>query len=125
MFTRALRIMLVMLTLGAVLHAGDIEGTVVIQRKLTKRKVTSSADPYQRGGVVELGSDQEQDPLAFERSHVVVYLEGDLPSHGVTAELDQQNRRFSPVRKPFTTSSRCLKQSRSILAIIPRTTPAS
>jgi plastocyanin len=96
MFTRALRIMLVMLTLGAVLHAGDIEGTVVIQRKLTKRKVTSSADPYQRGGVVELGSDQEQDPLAFERSHVVVYLEGDLPSPGVTAELDQQNRRFSP-----------------------------
>jgi len=96
MRTRALRLMLVILTLGPSLRAGDIEGTIVIQRKLTKRKVTSSADPYQRGAVVELGSDRGQDPLAFERSHVVVYLEGDLPSAAVTAELDQQNRRFSP-----------------------------
>jgi plastocyanin len=45
---------------------------------------------------VELRSDKDQDPLAFERSHVVVYLEGNLPSDKLTAELNQQDRRFSP-----------------------------
>jgi plastocyanin len=97
MVGRALSSVLLILMAGSLLRAGDIEGTVVIERKLTKRKVTSSTDPYQRGPAVELGSDQEQDPLAFERSHVVIYLEGDFPSDGVTTvELNQQNRRFSP-----------------------------
>src|SRR5215467_10050094 len=96
MFTRALSFLLMTLTAGPMLHANEIEGTIVIQRRLTKRKVTSSADLYQRGRSVELGPDREQDDLAFERSHVVVYLEGNLPSEKITTELNQQDRRFSP-----------------------------
>src|SRR5215831_5963069 len=95
MLTRALGALLPILMVAPSLRASDIEGTASIQRRLTKRKVTSTADPYQRGVAVELGSDKEQDPLAFERSHVVIYLEGHLPSVKVTAELNQQDRRFS------------------------------
>jgi len=94
---RALRLMLVILTFLPSLRAGDIEGTIIIQRKLTKRKVTPSADFYQRGAAVELGSDPDQDPLAFERSHVVIYLDGNFGARGNnTAELNQKDRRFSP-----------------------------
>jgi plastocyanin len=91
-----LRVGLLTLLLSPSLRASEIEGTINIQRKLTKRKVTSSADAYQRGAAIELHSDKDQDPLAFERSHVVVYLEGNLPSDRVTAELNQQDRRFAP-----------------------------
>lgn len=94
--TRAVGVLVVSLVAGLSLRASEIEGTVVIQRRLTKRKVTSSADLYQRGTAVELGSDQEQDALAYERGHVVIYLEGNLPSEKLTAELNQQDRRFSP-----------------------------
>jgi plastocyanin len=46
---------------------------------------------------VELGTDPVQDPLAYERSHVVVYLEGaNLPSRVITATMEQKNRRFIP-----------------------------
>jgi plastocyanin len=96
MFNRTLSIVLLLLTVAFPLRAGDIQGTVVIQHKLTKRKVTPSASLYDRGMAVELGTDQEPDPLAFERSHVVIYLEGDFPSKEVTTELNQENRRFSP-----------------------------
>jgi plastocyanin len=96
MFGRALSSVLLILAVGSFLRAGDIEGTIIVQHKLTKRKVTASADLYQRGTSVELGSEQEQDPLAYERSHVVVYVEGALPSRPVSAELSQQDRRFTP-----------------------------
>lgn len=45
---------------------------------------------------MELGSDREEDPLAFERSRVVIYLEGQLPSKPATATMEQKNRRFVP-----------------------------
>jgi plastocyanin len=96
MFGRALGSVLLIVTVGSLLQAGDIEGTIIVQHKLTKRKVTSSADLYHRGPSVELGSDRVQDPLAFERSHVVVYVEGNLPSKAVSTELSQEDRRFSP-----------------------------
>ena len=96
MLTRAIGVVLSVLALGPSLRASEIEGTIKIQRRLTKRRVTSGADLYQRGVAVELGSDKEQDDLAFERSHVVIYLEGHLPSEKITAELNQQGRRFSP-----------------------------
>ena len=96
MLTRAISVVLAILTLGPSLRAGEIEGTINIQRRLTKRKVTSAADQYQRGVSVGLGPDKEHDPLAFERSHVVIYLEGHLASEKITAELNQQDRRFSP-----------------------------
>src|SRR5580692_11470326 len=56
--------------------AADITGTVVIERKLTRRSVTVSASAYQRGVAVPLNSTLVEDPLAFERSHVVVYIDG-------------------------------------------------
>jgi plastocyanin len=89
--------MLVLILVTALsLRANDINGTIVIQQKLTKPRVTPAGDLYERGAAVQLGSDQQQDPLAYERTHVVIYLEGDSPSQGVTADLSQQDRRFTP-----------------------------
>jgi plastocyanin len=80
-------------------HAGNIEGTVVIKKKLTKRRVTAEVPMYERGPAVELGADQESDPLAFERSRVAVYLEGRLQEQvpaPAAAKMEQTDRRFSP-----------------------------
>lgn len=77
------------------IHATDIEGTVVIKRKLSKRVVTASAGAYQRGAAVELGAE-ELDALGFERTHVVVYIEGQFPPRPITARMEQKNRRFVP-----------------------------
>ena len=89
----------VALAAAATMHGERIDGTVVIKKKLTKRRVTAEVPMYQRGAGVALAADPEQDPLAFERSRVAVWLEGPLakdePS-GVVARLDQTNRRFSP-----------------------------
>src|SRR5579871_4039122 len=78
------------------LHANDITGTITIQHKLTKPRVTPTGDLYERGTTVPLGADQQQDPLSYERTHVVIYLEGDFATHGVNAEQDQLDRRFTP-----------------------------
>jgi plastocyanin len=54
---------------------------------------------YQRGASVELGADAEVDPLAFERSHVAVYIEGHPSSTAtgtVKASIEQKDRRFVP-----------------------------
>ena len=93
---------LVLLSLAtSVLHASDIEGVVVVKHKLTKRKITSAANAYERGVVAgsETAADSKEDPLAFERSHVVVYLEGNLPSRAAAAPvvaMEQENHRFLP-----------------------------
>jgi plastocyanin len=76
------------------LRAADIEGTIVIKHKLTKRRITAPVSIYERGTSVELGSGQALDSLAFERSRVVVYLEGDFPSQPSTAVLEQKSRQF-------------------------------
>jgi plastocyanin len=90
-------------------HAESIEGTVVIKKKLTKRRVTAEVPMYERGTAVELGADPVQDPLAFERARVAVYLEGRLSPPATGSEIakpeiakpemvkmEQTNRRFSP-----------------------------
>ena len=83
---------------AAVLGA-DIQGTIIIDRKLSRHNVTASVGMYQRGVAVELGADGDADPLAFERSHVAVYLE-DGPKSPVTespkASIEQRDRRFAP-----------------------------
>jgi plastocyanin len=87
---------------GADIHgitAGTISGTITIDRKLTRHNVTASAGMYQRGASVELGADADEDPLAFERSHVAVYIEN--ASSPATAEpgmvsIEQRDRRFVP-----------------------------
>jgi len=81
-------------------HGAQIEGAVVIKKKLTRRRVTAEVPIYQRGTAVALTSDpEEEDPLAFERSRVAVYIDGplikDAPS-GITARMEQTNRRFVP-----------------------------
>lgn len=96
MLPRALSLAVLVCILVPSVRAGDIHGTVLIEHRLTKRKVTPSADLYQRGTPVPLAQDQQQDALAFERTHVVVYLEGDQASQPIVAELDQKDRRFTP-----------------------------
>jgi plastocyanin len=85
---------------GAALLAGaDINGTIIIERKLTHRNVTASTGMYQRGVAVQLGADADDDPLVFERSHVAVYIEGALGSSGsgvAKASIEQRDRRFVP-----------------------------
>ena len=87
------------LVAATVLAGADIHGTIIIDRKLSRHNVTASMGMYQRGVAVELGADGEVDPLAFERSHVAVYLEGG-PKSPVTeftkASIEQKERRFVP-----------------------------
>ena len=87
------------LAAAAMLAGSDIHGTIIIDRKLSRHNVTASAGMYQRGVAVELRADGEADPLAFERSHVAVYLEG-APKSPATeiakASIEQKDRRFVP-----------------------------
>src|ERR1700722_9078090 len=79
--------------------AESIEGTVVVRKRLTKRRVTASVPIYERGPAVELDADTEADPIAFERSRVAVYVEGQLTKASANqpaAVMEQLNRRFSP-----------------------------
>jgi plastocyanin len=79
-----------------------ISGTIIIKRKLTKRNVTPEVSVYQWGTEVKLGKDADADPLVFERSHVVIYLEGPGPSaptptaNAAPVQISQINRRFFP-----------------------------
>jgi len=81
-------------------HAETIEGTVVIKKKLTKRRVTAQIPMYERGPAVDLGADHEGDPLALERSRVAVYLEGQFAPEAqatpLVVKMEQSNRRFAP-----------------------------
>jgi plastocyanin len=77
-------------------QAAEIQGTVLIERRLTKRRVTLPVSSYERGVAVSPESGAGGDGLAFERTHVVVYLEGDLPSAPSTATMEQRNKQFVP-----------------------------
>jgi plastocyanin len=98
MIIRSFFLSLAAVFIKASLCAGTIEGAVVIKKKLTKRRVTASVPLYERGPAVELAVNGEEDPLAFERSRVAVYLEGGLPPAAPAAlvRMEQTNRRFSP-----------------------------
>jgi plastocyanin len=90
---------LILLALLPHLHAESLNGTIVIKKKLTKRRVTATIPMYERGPVVGLDSSPEKDPIAFERSRVVVYLEGILaasPNPAPAVKIEQVNRQFSP-----------------------------
>jgi plastocyanin len=96
-----LRILISIAALAASAQAQNITGTILIEKKLTKRRVTPSVSIYQRGTAVELGKDAEEDPLEFERSRVVIYLEGPSPASIDSAsagpfKIQQLNRRFTP-----------------------------
>jgi plastocyanin len=80
--------------------AQDITGTILIKKKLTKHSVTTPVSVYQRGTAVKLGKETEEDPIAYERLRVVLYLDGagpapdDPESHAL--QLQQLDRRFLP-----------------------------
>lgn len=83
------------------LNAQAITGNIQIEKRLTKPSVTASVSVYQRGTTVKLGKDAEDDPIAYERSRVVVYLEGPVTAgHGTdeaeNEQIEQLNRRFVP-----------------------------
>ncbi len=82
--------------------AQDITGTILIKKRLTRPSVTAPVSVYQRGVTVELGGDAEQDPLVYERSRVVIYLEGQIPAAASSSspapaeQVQQLDRRFTP-----------------------------
>jgi len=83
--------------------AQEVTGTILIKKRLTRPSVTAPVSVYQRGTAVKLGADAEQDPIAYERSRVVVYIEGagpaapDTTTPGETTEqVEQLDRRFVP-----------------------------
>ena len=90
-----------LLILAASALAQDVTGTIEIERKLTKRSVTAPILMYQRGAVVQLGKASPETTLDFERSRVVVYLEGANlsnagPSSVSNSAMQQVNREFDP-----------------------------
>jgi plastocyanin len=87
------------LAIGA--GAETISGTILIKKRLTRPSVTPAVSVYQRGTTVELGADTQQDPIAFERSRVVLYLEGPAPmpaslTPSDSFQIKQLDRRFLP-----------------------------
>lgn len=87
--------------LVSVARAESIEGTIVVRKQLTKRRVTAAVPLYQRGPGPALPADAEDDPLAAERARVVIWLEGMRsnliqPDAPQTVKIEQENRRFIP-----------------------------
>ena len=86
---------------AAKLPAETIGGTITVKRHLTRRSVTPAVPVYQRGATVKLGKDADQDPIAYELSRVVIYIENsdvaDASSEPTTSvQVAQVDRRFSP-----------------------------
>jgi len=96
--------LLLFVALALTASAQNITGTILIKKKLTRRSVTPSVSVYQRGTAVELGQDAQTDPLSFERSRVVLWLEASRPGAVVPAsatdgpipQVAQLDRRFAP-----------------------------
>src|SRR5579871_4363304 len=94
---RTLGLLALALASALSLRANEITGTITIQHKLTKPRVTPTGDLYERGMAVPLATGQQKDdPLTYERTHVAIYIEGDYASQAVTADLNQQDRGFTP-----------------------------
>ncbi|MCX6621450.1 MAG: hypothetical protein NTY38_10280, partial [Acidobacteria bacterium] len=78
-------------------HGADLEGTIVVKRKLTKSRVTADAGLYQRGVAVSLDdAGDSRDALAFERGHVAIYVDGEVAPAPQTVVMEPKNRRFTP-----------------------------
>jgi plastocyanin len=88
--------LLLLAALTPALFSAGIEGTVIVKRRLSKKKVTAPASAYARGVAVELKRESAEDILDLERSRVVIYLEGKLPTRAVGAEIVQEGRHFTP-----------------------------
>lgn len=95
-------IVLVLPLLATESLAQDISGSIIIKKTLTRRSVTAPVSMYQRGVSVHLGKAAGDDPLAYEQSRVVVYLEGSVANNQETtdpstpAKIQQIDRQFVP-----------------------------
>lgn len=93
-------LLLALVTVSASASAETITGAILIKKRLTRKNVTADVSIYQRGTIVKLGKDSDKDPIAFELSRVVVYLEGPGSATDSSApaplQIEQIGRRFSP-----------------------------
>lgn len=93
---------LILFLLASTCFAQDISGTIIIKKRLTPRSVTASVSVYQRGPSVKLGRAADKDPVAFELSRVVIYLEGnpvgapDTVASSEPLNIQQIDRQFVP-----------------------------
>ncbi|MDE3196827.1 MAG: hypothetical protein KGN84_10815 [Acidobacteriota bacterium] len=81
---------------ATVVSGETITGMITIKRKLTRHRVTAAVSVYQRGNTVELGADAPMSPLDFERSHVVIWIEGQRTAAVSHVSIEQIGRRFVP-----------------------------
>ena len=89
-------IALVSLVITRSVPASDLPVTISVEHKLTRKRVTLSANAYERGVAVPIREAPVRDVLAYERSHVVVYLEDELSATPRTEVIRQENRQFVP-----------------------------
>jgi plastocyanin len=75
---------------------GEIDGHVMIKHRITKARVTASSSAYERGVAVPVPSAPAENPIEFEYSRVVVYVEGDLGTEPRSAVMEQKGRQFLP-----------------------------
>ena len=103
------RILVSAALMAATLAGESVDGNILITRKLTRRKVTPAVATYQRGAFAELGHDETGDALAWERSHVVIWIEAQANSvrtaPTAAASLEQSGRRFVPDLLAITVGS--------------------
>ena len=79
--------------------AGEIQGVVVVKRKLTRRVAVPEFNAYERGAAAPRRPPVAEitDPLEYERTHTVVFLEGrSLPTIPVIRTIEQEGRAFFP-----------------------------
>ena len=103
---RILLFFLLPLFLAGTGAAGEITGTILITRGLTKKKITLPA--YQsRGPAMPYAAIEPASSVGEELSRVVVYLESKTasPPAAVRADLAQSNRQFSPQLAVVTVGS--------------------
>ena len=99
MALRPLSVLCALAAMAGTLDAQAITGNILIKKRLSKPSVTAPVSVYQRGTTVKLGKDTEEDPIAYEQSRVVVYLEGPGDAAETTStppEIKQLDRRFVP-----------------------------
>jgi plastocyanin len=102
MRVRSLFLHCCIISIAVSVSAQAITGTILIKKKLTRPSVTPNVSVYQRGIAVKLGKDPDQDPLAYERSRVVIYLEGSTTAgqnatdSPASPQVQQLDRRFTP-----------------------------
>jgi plastocyanin len=91
-----LRLLIAALALCTSLVGENVNGFILIRKRLTRQSVTSPVSLYQRGPAVALGKDPEEDPLGAERARVAIWVEGVGSAHPLKLSMQQESRRFSP-----------------------------